>query len=61
MLTLVEIVPIGGVAFVWLDQKFGWGYMDRAREAGQPPSSGTIPAEDLAGDDGVAKPSASCL
>lgn len=49
-LTLVEILLIGGVAFAWLDQKFGWGYMDRARESGRPPSSGTIPAEDLAGD-----------
>lgn len=50
-LTLVEVVLIGGVAFAWLDQKFGWGYADGSR-AGQTPNSNTIPAEDLAGDVG---------
>jgi hypothetical protein len=49
-LTLVEIVLIGGLAFAWLDRQFGWGYLDDSRSAAQPPSSGTIAPEDLAGD-----------
>jgi hypothetical protein len=49
-LTLVEIVLIGGGIFAWLDQKFGWGYIDGSRAAARSRSSGTVAPEDLAGD-----------
>lgn len=50
ILTLVEIAPIGGVAFAWLDKQFGWGYLDGSRAASQSSSAGTVAPEDLAGD-----------